>query len=116
MVVGITDGDSLNVANAGKETPVRLEGIDAPESDQTLGNAAKQALSDLASGRQVNLTNSLAKATSRNSGMTRVDHQAKLKAESYRKEAERIKVMLEHNGNFHLIASALSFSTPSPDS
>lgn len=45
-VVGVTDGDTLTVLHAGRQTTkVRLAGIDAPESSQDFGSRAKQALS-----------------------------------------------------------------------
>ena len=53
-VVGITDGDTLNVLDeARRQTRVRLAEIDAPESHQPYGNRAKQALSELVFGRDV---------------------------------------------------------------
>ena len=52
--VGVTDGDTLSVLTASRETvKVRLQGIDAPERGQPFGAAAKQALSALAFGKQV---------------------------------------------------------------
>ena len=46
-VVGITDGDTITVLDAGKtEHKVRLMGIDAPEKSQDFGNQSKQALSN----------------------------------------------------------------------
>jgi len=45
-VVGVTDGDTLTVLDASRQTTkVRLAGIDAPESSQDFGSRAKQALS-----------------------------------------------------------------------
>jgi micrococcal nuclease len=53
-VVGVSDGDTITVLNAQKEQiKIRLEGIDAPESTQTNGQKAKQALSDLVFGKTV---------------------------------------------------------------
>ncbi len=53
-VVGITDGDTITVLTAAKESvKVRLYGIDAPEAKQAFGNRAKQELSDLVFGRVV---------------------------------------------------------------
>lgn len=52
-IVSVTDGDTVKVL-VGKETiTIRLEGIDAPESRQSFGNKAKQALSDLVFGKEV---------------------------------------------------------------
>ena len=53
-VVGVADGDTLNLLDAGQETTrVRLAGIDAPESSQDFGSRAKQALSDRVFGADV---------------------------------------------------------------
>lgn len=53
-VVGISDGDTLTALTADKQQiKVRLAGIDTPERGQPFGKAAKQALSDLAFGRDV---------------------------------------------------------------
>lgn len=50
-VVGITDGDTLTLLVDEEQVRVRLAQIDAPESGQPYGRAAKQALSELAFGR-----------------------------------------------------------------
>lgn len=50
-IVGITDGDTLTALIKGKEAKVRLAQIDAPEKGQPFGSTAKQALSDLAYGK-----------------------------------------------------------------
>ena len=39
-VVGVSDGDTIRVVVGGKETKVRLHGIDAPENGQAYGNVA----------------------------------------------------------------------------
>lgn len=53
-VVGVADGDTLTVLDSGnRQTRVRLQGIDAPESAQAFGQVSKRNLSDLAFGRQV---------------------------------------------------------------
>lgn len=55
-VVGVTDGDTLTLLTDGKEQiKVRLAEIDTPESRQPYGSRAKQALSDLAFGKQARL-------------------------------------------------------------
>lgn len=52
--MGITDGDTITVLTAAKESvKVRLYGIDTPEPRQAFGNRAKQELSDLVFGRVV---------------------------------------------------------------
>jgi micrococcal nuclease len=54
--IGITDGDTLTVLTAQKaQAKIRLAGIDAPESGQDFGTRAKQAASELASGRIVTI-------------------------------------------------------------
>ena len=51
-VVGIADGDTLTILDAGNQQHrIRLNGIDAPEKAQAFGNVAKQNLSRLAFGR-----------------------------------------------------------------
>ncbi len=53
-VVGIGDGDTLTLLTGTREeVRVRLAGIDTPERGQPFGDRARQALSDLAFGRQV---------------------------------------------------------------
>ena len=49
-VVGVSDGDTITVLDAGKaQHIVRLGGIDAPERKQPFGSAAKEALSSVVS-------------------------------------------------------------------
>jgi micrococcal nuclease len=52
-VVGIMDGDTLTVLHDGRQTVVRLHGIDAPEKGQAFGARAKQFAASLAFGRTV---------------------------------------------------------------
>ena len=53
-VVGIQDGDTLTLLDAGERSfRIRLLGIDAPEKNQAFGKVAKQVLSDRVFGRQV---------------------------------------------------------------
>lgn len=55
-VVGITDGDTITVLTVGnKQVKVRLAEIDAPEKAQPFGQKSKQALSDMAFGKQVRI-------------------------------------------------------------
>jgi endonuclease YncB( thermonuclease family) len=58
-VVGVSDGDTITVLDADKrQHKIRLEGIDAPESNQDYGSRAKQSLSDLVFGKTVTVTSS----------------------------------------------------------
>jgi endonuclease YncB( thermonuclease family) len=53
-VVAVGDGDSVTVLTPKKkQVRIRLEGIDAPETKQAFGSAAKKSLSDLVYGREV---------------------------------------------------------------
>lgn len=56
-VVGITDGDTIDVLLDDKTTQrLRLNGIDAPERGQPFGNNAKQFLSDRIGGQLIQIT------------------------------------------------------------
>lgn len=53
-VVGVADGDTITVLGAGnRQTRVRLQGIDAPESAQAFGQVSKRNLSELVFEKQV---------------------------------------------------------------
>ena len=52
-VVGVKDGDTIEVLHQGRGVKVRLAHIDAPEGGQPFGNAARQRLSDRCFGRVV---------------------------------------------------------------
>ena len=55
-VVGITDGDTLTLLTPeNRQIKVRLAEIDTPERGQPWGTRAKQALSDLAFGKQARI-------------------------------------------------------------
>jgi len=55
-VVGITDGDTITVADsAGRQEVIRLAGIDAPEHDQAFGAQSTEHLAGLVSGKTVTL-------------------------------------------------------------
>jgi endonuclease YncB( thermonuclease family) len=56
-VVGVSDGDTITILDSGnRQHKIRLEGIDAPESNQGYGSRAKQCLSDLVFGKTVTVT------------------------------------------------------------
>lgn len=52
-VVGVRDGDTVELLYQGRTVRVRLAHIDAPEAGQPFGKAAKQHLSTLCFGKQV---------------------------------------------------------------
>lgn len=55
-VVGISDGDTLTLlTDAKRQIKIRLAEIDTPESGQPYGSRARQALSDLAFGKQARI-------------------------------------------------------------
>lgn len=55
-VVGVADGDTVTVLEAGRiQHKVRLAGIDAPEKRQPFGQRSKQRLSDVVFGRPVRI-------------------------------------------------------------
>jgi endonuclease YncB( thermonuclease family) len=56
MVVGVSDGDTLNVLlNGNQSIRVRLAEIDAPEKSQAFGQVSKQSLSDLVYRKQISI-------------------------------------------------------------
>jgi endonuclease YncB( thermonuclease family) len=56
-VVGVSDGETITVLDAGnRQHRVMLMGIDAPEINQDFGRRAKQSLSDLVFGKTVTVT------------------------------------------------------------
>lgn len=55
QVVGVLDGDTIEVLHNGKAQRVRLQGIDCPEKGQPYGNNAKQATSSLVFAQDVTL-------------------------------------------------------------
>src|SRR5215510_12762282 len=58
-VVGVSDGDTITVLDEQKrQHKIRLDGIDAPESNQDYGSRAKQSLSDLVFGKTVTVISS----------------------------------------------------------
>jgi len=52
-VVGVQDGDTLEVMREGKAVRIRLAGIDAPERGQPFGTRARQAAAKLVFGKVV---------------------------------------------------------------
>ena len=54
-VVGVLDGDTIEVVHAHQTERIRLSGIDCPEKGQAYGQRAKQATSARAFGKEVTL-------------------------------------------------------------
>ena len=54
-VVGILDGDTLEVLHNQRHERIRLSGIDCPEKGQAYGQKAKHEASDLAFGKEVTI-------------------------------------------------------------
>jgi endonuclease YncB( thermonuclease family) len=54
-VVGVLDGDTIEVLHNGRAERIRLSGIDCPEKGQDYGKRAKQAASELVFGKDVTL-------------------------------------------------------------
>jgi len=54
-VVGVKDGDTIEMMINNKRVVVRLEGIDCPEKGQAFGNKAKSFTSDLVFGKEVSV-------------------------------------------------------------
>ena len=54
-VVGVVDGDTVDVRLQSGMIRVRLHAVDAPERDQPHGAASKQSLSDLVYGKDVSV-------------------------------------------------------------
>jgi len=55
-VIGVKDGDTVEILMDGKPQVVRLSHIDCPEKKQPFGNKAKQFASDLCFGKKVKLS------------------------------------------------------------
>lgn len=55
-VIGVLDGDTIDVLENGKSLRIRLANIDAPEKSQPFGQASKKSLSDLCYGKDATYT------------------------------------------------------------
>lgn len=55
-VIGVKDGDTVEILMDGKPQVVRLSHIDCPEKKQPFGNNAKQFASDLCFGKKIKLS------------------------------------------------------------
>ena len=56
LVVGVSDGDVIRVMRNERAEEIRLNGIDCPEKGQDYSPRAKEATSELVSGREVTLS------------------------------------------------------------
>lgn len=54
-VVGVLDGDTIDVLHNGKAERIRLRGVDCPEKKQPFGQKAKQFTSTLVFGKTVSV-------------------------------------------------------------
>ena len=54
-VVGIIDGDTIEVLHHQRAERIRLSGIDCPEKSQAFGTQAKHAVADRAFGKEVTI-------------------------------------------------------------
>jgi endonuclease YncB( thermonuclease family) len=54
-VVGVLDGDTIEILHNNHAERIRLSGIDCPEKGQAYGQRAKQAASALAFGKDVTI-------------------------------------------------------------
>ncbi len=74
QVVGVSDGDTLTVLEAGnQQIKIRLAGIDAPEKRQPFGSRAKDALSEMVFNKQVVVESSKGDRYGRKVGKVRQD-------------------------------------------
>ncbi len=52
-VVKIADGDTVPILDTNTQHKIRLQGLDAPETGQSFGNASRKHLASLVAGRDV---------------------------------------------------------------
>ena len=57
QVIGVIDGDTIEVLHDKKPERIRLNGIDCPEKGQAYGHKAKAAVAELVFGKEVGFTN-----------------------------------------------------------
>ena len=60
--VSVHDGDTLTVVEDGRQTKVRLHGIDAPEIGQPFGTRSRDQLATLTLGKVLRLPASMSRA------------------------------------------------------
>jgi len=86
-VIGVKDGDTVELLMDGKPQIVRLSNIDCPEKKQPFGNNAKQFVSDLCFGKMVKV-----------SGNGKKDRNKRLIAEIILSDGKNINKELVKNG------------------
>ncbi|MCX8523354.1 thermonuclease family protein [Chryseobacterium formosus] len=86
-VIGVKDGDTVELLMDGKPQVVRLSNIDCPEKKQPFGNNAKQFVSDLCFGKMVEV-----------SGNGKKDRNKRLIAEIILSDGKNINKELVKNG------------------
>ncbi|MFY1046508.1 thermonuclease family protein [Chryseobacterium sp. GP-SGM7] len=86
-VIGIKDGDTVELLMDGKPQVVRLSNIDCPEKKQPFGNNAKQFVSDLCFGKMVEV-----------SGNSKKDRNKRLLAEIILSDGKNLNKELVKNG------------------
>lgn len=86
-VIGVKDGDTIELLMDGKPQVVRLSNIDCPEKKQPFGNNAKQFVSDLCFGKMVEV-----------SGNGKKDRNKRLIAEIILSDGTNINKELVKNG------------------
>lgn len=64
QVVGIIDGDTIEVLHNQHPERIRLSGIDCPEKGQAYGKRAKQAASELVFDKEVTIQTQVTTSTS----------------------------------------------------
>lgn len=55
QVVAVTDGDTIKVLQNGRETKIRLYGVDTPEKKQAFGQKAKDFTASMVAGKMVDV-------------------------------------------------------------
>lgn len=55
QVVSVTDGDTIKVLQDGRETKIRLYGVDTPEKKMAFGQKAKDFTSSMVAGKVVDV-------------------------------------------------------------
>jgi endonuclease YncB( thermonuclease family) len=86
-VVGVKDGDTIEILNNGFNDVVRLKHIDAPEKKQPYGNASKKYLSDLCFNKEIRMV-----------ADKRRDRNGRILAEIFDKQGRNLNKLMVRNG------------------